>query len=54
MKKLFKETTKLCAKDLSELMSISLRLAQKYFSDIKKHFSIKIVLYSHFKIYFNI
>lgn len=51
----YKDTTKITAKDVCELLcTISQRTAQQYFTDIKKQYDVKIVLYIHFKQYFNI
>lgn len=51
----YKDTTRITAKDVCELLcTVSLRTAEQYYTDIKKHFGINIVLYSHFKSYFKI
>lgn len=51
----YKDTTKITAKDVCDLLcTISQRTAEQYFTDIKNHFGIKIVLYKHFKEYFKL
>lgn len=51
----YKDTTKITAKDISSLLcTISQRTAEQYYTDIKKHFDIKVVLYHHFKTYFKL
>ncbi|WP_157776678.1 hypothetical protein [Flavobacterium crassostreae] len=49
-----KETQKLTAKDVAELLAVSLATAEKYFKDIKQQYEINIVLFFHFKKYFKI
>lgn len=51
----YKDTTKITAKDVCDLLcTISQRTAEQYYTDIKNHFNVKIVLYKHFKEYFKI
>lgn len=50
----FKDTTKITSKDVSYLMMVSVRTAEQYYTDIKNHFDIKVVLYKHFRLYFKI
>lgn len=41
-------------KDLQVLLQVSERQAKRYYSDIKNHFNIKVVLMHHFEQYFKI
>lgn len=46
---------KLSFKDIETLLvSISVKMAKQYLTDIKKEYEIKIVLFHHFKQYFKI
>ncbi|GEL11817.1 hypothetical protein SAMN05192550_2807 [Flavobacterium glycines] len=47
----YKEFQKLSFKDIQSLMLVSEATAKKYLTDIKTHFCITIVTYSHFKQY---
>jgi hypothetical protein len=49
----YKEFQRLGAKDIQNLLiNISPVTAKRYLSDIKQHFSITVVTYHHFKLYF--
>lgn len=51
----YKEFQKLSYKDIENLLfTISPRTAKQYLSDIKRHFNVSIVTYSHFKSYFKV
>ena len=51
----YTDTTKISAKDIELLLiSISDRTARLYLREIKDHFQIRIVLFTHFKQYFKI
>ena len=55
MSKDFQQYQKLCAKDIQKLLvNVNERTAYRYLTDIKREFSIKIVTYHHFKLYFKI
>lgn len=44
---------KINATDIASELDISVRTSQKYFTDIKKHYSLIIVTKAHFYRYFN-
>lgn len=46
------QNQKVTIKELAQNMDISIPTAQRYLSDIKKHYSIKIVLMAHIQSYF--
>lgn len=48
----YKEYQKLSFKDIQTLLTVSEASAKRYLSDIKNHFEINAVLFSHFKKYF--
>jgi ribosomal protein RSM22 (predicted rRNA methylase) len=45
---------KISAKDISNYLKISLPTAQRYYTDIKKEYELKIVTEQHFKNYFKL
>lgn len=49
----YTDSQRLTAKDVCDLMlTISERTAHRYLKDIKDHFSIRVVLYKHYREYF--
>lgn len=49
------DTAIITTKDLHGLLTnCSLRTAERYYSDIKKEYNIKVVMYGHFKEYFKL
>ena len=51
----YTDLQKLTAKDIQYLLvSVSEKTAQNYFTDIKKEYQLKIVLFVHFKNYFKV
>ena len=51
----YTDLQKLTAKDIQHLLvSVSEKTAQNYFTDIKKEYQLKIVLFVHFKNYFKV
>jgi hypothetical protein len=51
----YTNTTKLSFKDIESLLTtISQETAKQYFTDIKKQYGLKVVLYCHFKDYFKV
>lgn len=45
---------KITSKELAQNMAVSVRTAERYMADIKKHYNIKTVLKSHIESYFKI
>lgn len=43
---------KITSKELAQNMAVSIRTAERYIADIKKHYNIKIVLKDHIHSYF--
>lgn len=47
-------TNKLTAKQVSELLNVSVSTAYRYMKDIKEEYNLKVVTFSHYQKYFKI